>query len=104
MAILNRTLEKGQQIEGEINLDNGEVIAIVANVLEENTLIQAKEVNLNKFGKIDTLINGAGGNHEDTITSGETQDLDGNAEKSFFDMTDEGFTNLFDKNFKGGAF
>ncbi|MFD1173344.1 hypothetical protein [Oceanobacillus picturae] len=69
--------------------------------MEEDTLIQAKEVNLNKFGKIDTLINGAGGNHEDTITSVETQHLDGNAEKSFFDMTDEGFTNVFEKTLRG---
>ena len=101
VAILNRTLEKGQKIADEINSNDGEAIAVAADVLDINTLYKAKEQIINRFGKIDILINGAGGNHEDAITSVETHDADGRSEKSFFDLKEEGFTNVFDKNFKG---
>lgn len=99
VAILNRTLENGQKVADEINKANGEAIAIGANVLEEDALLEAKQEVLSKFGKIDILINGAGGNHEDAITSEEKHSQD--AKKSFFDLKDEGFTSVFDRNFKG---
>ncbi|MGP4064164.1 SDR family oxidoreductase [Oceanobacillus sp. M65] len=99
VAILNRTLENGQKVADEINKANGEAIAIGANVLEEDALLEAKQEVLSKFGKIDILINGAGGNHEDAITSEEKHSQD--AKKSFFDLKAEGFTSVFDRNFKG---
>ncbi|MEC5424537.1 SDR family oxidoreductase [Virgibacillus sp. C22-A2] len=101
VAILNRTQEKGQKVADEINNNNGEAVAIAANVLDVDTLIEAKKQILNRFGKIDILINGAGGNHEDAITSVEKHDSEETAEKSFFDLKEEGFTNVFDSNFKG---
>src|SRR5699024_11962314 len=54
----------------------------------------------NTFGKIDILINGAGGNHKDAITFDETYKEEIN-EKSFFDLKEEGFADVFDINFKG---
>ncbi|WP_100012699.1 SDR family oxidoreductase [Lentibacillus sediminis] len=101
VAILNRTLEKGQKVADEINHSGGEAIAIAANVLETDTLYKAKEQIINRYGKIDILINGAGGNHPDAITSEETYGPDEKAEKAFFDLKEEGFSKVFDSNFTG---
>lgn len=102
VVILNRTLEKGEKIATEIQEKiQGEAMALSADVLKIEDLNQAKNQILNRFGKIDFLINGAGGNHEEAITSTETFDMDGPVEKSFFDLTEEGFSRVFDTNFKG---
>ena len=102
VAIINRTPEKGEKIAKEIREEtNGEIIAISADVLNSQALTEAKEKVMNQFGKVDILINGAGGNHEDAITSIETHKENEAAEKSFFELTEEGFTKVFDSNFKG---
>ncbi len=102
VAIINRTREKGEKIANDIQKStNGEIIAISADVLNSEALTVAKKQIIDRFGKIDILINGAGGNHEDAITSIETHKENEANEKSFFELTEEGFTNVFDSNFKG---
>ncbi len=50
-----------ERVEG-INRGGGQAIALVANVLAEPELLAAKEKMLQAFGKIDGLVNAAGGN------------------------------------------
>lgn len=100
VAIINRTKEKGEKVANEIKkATNGDIISIAADVLDSKALAEARDKILEHFGKINILINGAGGNHEDAITSDETYDE--SSEKSFFDLKEEGFTKVFDSNFKG---
>lgn len=100
VAILNRTAEKGEDIAREINGNGGEALAVAADVLDRASLESAKERILNKFGRIDILINGAGGNHPDAITAAEIhgQEVQG---KSFFDLEEDGFSKVFASNFTG---
>lgn len=100
VAILNRTLEKGEAVAQEISMNGGVAIAVAANVLDRKSLEDAREVVLSKYGRVDILINGAGGNHPDAITSEEKfKEVD--AKQSFFDLEESGFSHVFEKNFTG---
>ena len=100
VAILNRTEEKGRGVAEEIKDIGGEAMAVAADVLDRATLEQAKKQILDRFGRIDILINGAGGNHPDAITDMETADESAEG-KSFFDLEQEGFDRVFSTNFTG---
>lgn len=62
VAILGRKGEIAQQRADEINENGGNAIGVVADVLDEASLEKAKDLILAKFGKIDGLVNAAGGN------------------------------------------
>ncbi|MFB6801250.1 SDR family oxidoreductase [Peribacillus butanolivorans] len=100
IAILNRTAEKGQQIVDIIGQTGGTAISIATDVLDRISLENAREKILETFGRVDLLINGAGGNHPDAITAPEKygEDVDG---KSFFDLDENGFSQVFASNFIG---
>ncbi|MBT2684195.1 SDR family oxidoreductase [Bacillus sp. ISL-37] len=100
VAILNRTVEKGEAIAAEITGAGGSAIAVAADVLDQHSLEGAKATVVKAFGRVDILINGAGGNHPDAITAVETYEEE-STEKSFFDMDASGFSKVFDTNFIG---
>lgn len=100
IAILNLNEEKGQKVVDNIKLFGGEAISISTNVLKKQSLINAREEILKRFGGVDLLINGAGGNHPDAITAHE-ESIDQVEGKTFFDLEEEGFSNVFDLNFTG---
>ena len=62
VGILGRKKEVADQRAQAINKNGGKAIALVADVLDEKQLQQAKEKALSHFGKIDGLVNAAGGN------------------------------------------
>lgn len=100
LAIIGRTKEKVERVSEEINAAGGTALPIVADVLQKPSLIEARERIIKQFGKIDFLINGAGGNHPDAITDKEyyVEEKDGSA---FFDLQEQGFLEVFDLNFTG---
>ncbi|ETT87473.1 SDR family oxidoreductase [Viridibacillus sp. FSL R5-0477] len=100
IAILNRTAAKGQVIVDEIVSAGGTAISVVTDVLSRDELVLAKEQVLKQFGRIDLLINGAGGNDADAITSTEIYEEETEG-KSFFDLKEEGFYKVFSSNFTG---
>jgi NAD(P)-dependent dehydrogenase (short-subunit alcohol dehydrogenase family) len=100
VAILNRTVEKGEAIAAEINEAGGSALAVAADVLDQHSLESAKATVVEAFGRVDILINGAGGNHPDAITAVETYEEE-STEQSFFDMDASGFSKVFDTNFIG---
>ncbi len=100
IAILNLNAEKGQKVVDSIKLSGGEAISISTNVLEKQSLINAREEIIKQFGSVDLLINGAGGNHPDAITAPE-ESIDKVEGKTFFDLDEKGFSNVFALNFTG---
>ena len=74
VAILNRTAEKGQKIVDSIKEAGGTAIALAADVLDRASLEHARAEIVKQFGRVDVLINGAGGNHPDAITDPEIYD------------------------------
>lgn len=72
VGVLGRNEKVAKERVAEINQNGGSSIALVADVLKEDQLVAAKELLLNKFGKIDGLINAAGGNMpEATLLPGD---------------------------------
>ncbi len=67
VGILGRNKEVACRRATEINNAGGEAVALIADVLEEEQLVKAKDVLLERYGKIDGLINGAGGNMPEAI-------------------------------------
>lgn len=100
VAILNRTIEKGEAVAQAIHEKGGNAAAYAADVLDRTSLEEAKEAILKRFGKVDMLINGAGGNHSDAITDDEIYDPN-EAGKNFFDLDEVGFQRVFSTNFTG---
>lgn len=62
VAILGRNREVAEQRAATINSKGGRSIGLVADVMDINSLIQARNTVLNQFGKVDGLVNAAGGN------------------------------------------
>ena len=103
VAILNRTLSKGEALAEEVRQNGGEAMAFSCNVTDSESVKAAHEAVLAAFGKCDILINGAGGNNPRANTDKEYFEL-GDIEaatKSFFDIDEEGFRFVMDLNFVG---
>lgn len=62
VGILGRNKQKATAIGDEIRKKGGAAIELIADVLNEEQLHSAKEKILAKYGKIDGLVNAAGGN------------------------------------------
>lgn len=62
VGILGRNEKVANERAGVINKNGGNALPLVADVTNEDQLIAAKEKALAHFGKIDGLVNGAGGN------------------------------------------
>ncbi len=62
VGILGRTPEKNEKMVASIRAEGGEAISLVADVLDETALEAAAKQVLDSWGRLDILINGAGGN------------------------------------------
>ncbi|MER1989668.1 SDR family oxidoreductase [Solibacillus isronensis] len=100
VAIVGRTESKVEAVKEEIVAAGGTAVAITADVLNKDSLFAAKEQILEQFGRIDFLINGAGGNHPDAITEKEYYEANSTG-LSFFDLQENGFSDVFSLNFTG---
>ena len=106
IAVLDLRKEAADSVVARIKANGGTAIGVEANVLEKDNLIRAKKKVNNNFGKIDILINGAGGNHPMGTTSNsffKLEDLENKKEgfKSFFDLDPKGIEFTFNLNFLG---
>lgn len=104
VAVLDLNLEKANIVAKEIKANGGKAIGVEANVLDKDSLIKAREIVREAYGKVDILVNGAGGNHAKGTTSDEVFNADDvldDAKTSFFDMSLQGFDFVFNLNFIG---
>jgi NAD(P)-dependent dehydrogenase (short-subunit alcohol dehydrogenase family) len=106
IAVLDLRKEAADAVAKEINDAGGNALGVAANVLEKDSLELAKKEVNDAFGKVDILINGAGGNHPMGTTSNpffEMEDLDNKTEgfKTFFDLDPKGIEFTFNLNFLG---
>src|SRR5258706_4000536 len=63
VAILGRTAEKLAQVKAEIEEDGGVVISQVCDIRDEAMVIAAIDAVLGAYGRIDGLVNNAGGQY-----------------------------------------
>lgn len=67
IVLLGIDKELGEQRAAEINANAGTAISIYANVLDEAQLITAREQIIATYGRIDGLVNAAGGNVPEAV-------------------------------------
>jgi len=91
VAILARNPDKGAAVLSSMS-GAGRAIIVPGDVLNLGTLHQAAQAVITAFGRIDGLINGAGGNHPQATTRPDF---------SFFDLPEEALRYMFDLNLLG---
>jgi NAD(P)-dependent dehydrogenase (short-subunit alcohol dehydrogenase family) len=104
VAIADINKEVADKVAEEISAETGaQVIGVAANVLDKESLMQAKAEINKELGEIDILINGAGGNSPQATTKVEQmseENID-NLDDTFYGLQMEGFDKVFALNFKG---
>lgn len=73
-------------------------IAIKTNCLDKQSIIDAKKIVNEKFGKVNFLINGAGGNNPKATCDNEYMTPDLQGVKDFFALEESGLKFVFDLN------
>lgn len=105
VAVLDLRLEAAEKIAEEIRAEGFEAIGVACNVLEKESLENARNEINEKIGTCDILINGAGGNHPSGNTTKEKfelEDLNATEDiKTFFDLDPKGIEFVFNLNFLG---
>ncbi len=93
IAILDYNLDAAQAVAAEITNAGGTAIGVECNVLERDAVDAATAVCLDRFGGIDILINGAGGNKREATCVPP--------ESTFFDLDPEAVRWVMDLNCLG---
>lgn len=103
-AIVDLYQENAEKVANEVTDEmNVPSIGVQADVLDKNSLLEAKSYIEKEFGTIDMLINGAGGNSPQATCKLEqlTKDNLEDIKESFYGLGLEGFQKVFDLNFMG---
>jgi NAD(P)-dependent dehydrogenase (short-subunit alcohol dehydrogenase family) len=94
VAVVGRNEQRGRERVQAIEAAGGKAIFQMADAMSRESLRQARDAILNKFGAITVLVNGAGGNKpEATIPPGG----------DFCQLPYEGWQAVFDLNLVGGT-
>ena len=92
IVLLDIAEDRAQEEARKIVNMGCEAVAIKCNVLEKESINEACEKILGRYGTVDILINGAGGNKADATTSSEI---------TFFDLPKQAIQWVFDLNLLG---
>ncbi len=92
VAVLDLNVDAAGALADEIRSGGAKAIGVACNVLEKTSLETAAQAVLAKFGRVDILVNGAGGNKPAATT---------NPEQRFFDLPAEALRWVFDLNLMG---
>lgn len=106
VAVLDLNEAAAKKVADEINAEGGTAIAVGCNVLETESMQNAREIVNEKLGTCDILLNGAGGNNPKGTTTKETLEKIDLTEKNddiktFFDLDPQGISFVFNLNFLG---
>jgi NAD(P)-dependent dehydrogenase (short-subunit alcohol dehydrogenase family) len=92
VALLDKNVAHAPALLARMGAHADRTAVIETDVLDPASLARALDALLQRFGKVDALINGAGGNHPKATT---------NANASFFDLPPEALRWVFDLNLIG---
>lgn len=92
VAILDLNPVNAEKLAEELQKSGGTALGIACNVLDKESVQAACNKVLAAYGKVDILINGAGGNKAQATTS---------AELSFFDLPQDALRWVFELNLLG---
>lgn len=92
VGVLGRRKERAARVAKKIEETGGEAMPLPADVLDRKQLEAARETVLERWGRVDILVNAAGGNVPGAAV-GEGE--------SFFGLSREAFAGVFDLNLVG---
>jgi NAD(P)-dependent dehydrogenase (short-subunit alcohol dehydrogenase family) len=92
IAVLDLNTDSTEALAADIRSTGAEALGVVCNVLDRASIEAAAQIVLEKFGQIDILINGAGGNKPQATT---------NPGQPFFDLPEDALRWVFDLNLMG---
>jgi NAD(P)-dependent dehydrogenase (short-subunit alcohol dehydrogenase family) len=92
VGILGRNKEVAEERAEAINKNGGQALALVADVLDEVSLTAARKALLDRFGRLDGLVNGAGGNMPDGVLQ---------PDEDIFNMNLDGMKRVMEVNLWG---
>ena len=92
VCVVDYDVMRANELCKEIESKGGFAIPVQANVLNKKTIEDAFACALSSMGRIDALVNGAGGNRKKATTGDDM---------SFFDMPADAIRSVFDLNFLG---
>lgn len=92
VAVLDINQDKMEKLKRAMDEEGLTGTTNETNVLDRDSLREAVKSIKEHWGRIDVLINGAGGNSPDATTS---------EDQSFFDLPEEGVKHVFNLNFLG---
>ncbi|MEZ4645113.1 MAG: SDR family NAD(P)-dependent oxidoreductase [Chloroflexota bacterium] len=92
VAVLDRNPNLPDALRTPMDAGPGKYMVTYADVLDRATLDEAAQAILAAFGRVDMLINAAGGNHPQATTG---------AERSFFELPADAMGFVFDLNIMG---
>lgn len=95
VALLDINFDAAKKIADEIGEN---AIAVRCDCLNKDSIIAVKENIEEAFGKVNFLINGAGGNNPRATTDNETMTADTQGVKDFFKLEESGIKFVFDLN------
>lgn len=92
VAVLDRNPNLPDYLKKPMDAGPGKYMVVYGDVLKRELLLEAVETIQHAFGRIDILINAAGGNHPQATT---------NPNNAFFDLPAEAMGFVFDLNIMG---
>ncbi|MFZ0548314.1 MAG: SDR family oxidoreductase [Candidatus Promineifilaceae bacterium] len=92
VGILGRRSEKAAEVVNNITEANGEAMVLTADVLERGQLEKALSAVMDSWGRVDVLVNAAGGNKQAATVFGDL---------SFFDMSRAAYEEVVALNLTG---
>ncbi|MBV9786932.1 MAG: SDR family oxidoreductase [Chloroflexi bacterium] len=92
VGILGRRRERAETVVAEIERAGGEALALPADVMDQVQLESARAAVLDRWGRIDILVNAAGGNVPAATLS---------PDRRFWDLPREAFAQVFELNLLG---
>jgi NAD(P)-dependent dehydrogenase (short-subunit alcohol dehydrogenase family) len=93
IAILDFNFEGAQKLANDIISAGGKAVAVRCNVLEKPSVEAALKACIDAFGRVDVLLNAAGGNKPDATCK--------LPERTFFDLPETAFQWVSNLNFMG---
>lgn len=92
LVLIGRNLEKLKNLEKELKFNNAQLFSVKCDLLKEKSLKQAKEKIVKRFGKINALINAAGGHVPGSVL---------NENQTIFEMDYKKFDETIELNLEG---
>jgi NAD(P)-dependent dehydrogenase (short-subunit alcohol dehydrogenase family) len=92
VAVLDLFAEAAQKVAEDIVAQGGDAVPVTCDVLDKASVEVARDSVLAQWGRVDILINGAGGNKKQATTSEEL---------AFFDLPADAVQWVFNLNFLG---